>query len=66
MFDASLNTFPIENLSSGTYYLKIEAINRDNEVIETNLRKFYKINKNLKYEFVFEDSFISMINNNTK
>ena len=63
MFDASLNTFPIENLSSGTYYLKIEAINRDNEVIETNLRKFYKINKNLKYEFVFEDSFISMINN---
>ena len=33
MFDASLNTFPIENLSTGTYYLKIEAINRNNEVI---------------------------------
>ena len=63
MFDASLNTFPIENLSTGTYYLKIEAINRNNEVIETNLRKFYKINKNLKNEFVFEDSFISMIDN---
>ena len=63
MFDASLNTFPIENLTSGTYYLKIEAINRNNEVIHTQKRQFYKINKDLKDEFVFEDTFISLLNN---
>ena len=63
MFDASLNTFPIDNLTSGTYYLKIEAINRDNEVIHTQKRQFYKINKDLKDEFVFEDTFISSVDN---
>ncbi len=62
-FDASLNTFPIENLTSGTYYLKIDAINKDNEVIHTQKRQFYKINKKLKDEFVFEDTFISSVDN---
>ena len=44
MFDAS-NTFPIDNLTSGTYYLKIEAINRDNEVIHTQKDSFIKLIK---------------------
>ena len=61
MFDAFINTFPIQNLTSGTYYLKIEAINKNNEVIHTQKRQFYKINKDLKDEFVFEDTFISKI-----
>ena len=63
MFDASLNTFPIENLTTGTYYLKIEAINRDNEIIHTKKRHFYKINKDLKNEIIFDDTFTSLLNN---
>ena len=45
IFNASLNTFPIENLTTGTYYLKNEAINRDNEVIHTQNDSFIKLIK---------------------
>ena len=62
-FNAFINTFPIQNLASGTYYLKIEALNKNNEVIHTQKRQFYKINKDLIDEFVFQDTFISKINN---
>tara|TARA_B100000963_G_scaffold95352_1_gene82129 strand:+ start:154 stop:1554 length:1401 start_codon:yes stop_codon:yes gene_type:complete len=63
MFDASLITFSIENLPSGTYYLNIDAINRNNEAIHSQKRKFYKINKDIKNEFVFDNTFISSIDN---
>ena len=63
VFDASLITFSIKDLISGTYVLKIEAINRNNEVVHTQKRQFYKINKDLKNEIIFDDTFTSLLNN---
>ena len=62
-FYPSLNNFSIESLPTGTYIIKIEAINKKNEVIHTQKSLFYKINKNLKEEFNINNTFISTINN---
>jgi GWxTD domain-containing protein len=62
-FYPSLNSFSIGELPTGTYSLKIEAINRANEVIQSQERQFYKLNKDLKEDVSFEETFITAINN---
>lgn len=62
-FYPSLNSFSIEELPTGTYSLKIEAINRANEVIHSQEREFYKLNKDFKEEVSINETFVTAINN---
>jgi GWxTD domain-containing protein len=61
-FYASLNSFSIEELPTGTYSLKIEAKNRNNEIIHSQERLFYKLNKDITEEISIEETFITAIN----
>ena len=61
---SSLNSFSIEDLPSGTYILRVEARNTDNELIHFKEREFYKLNKNIKIEQLdTEKTFVNAINN---
>ena len=61
-FYPSLNSFSIEELPTGTYSLKIEAKNRNNEIIHSQERLFYKLNKDTTEEISIEETFITAIN----
>lgn len=61
-FYPSLNSFSIEELPTGTYSLKIEAKNRNNEIIHSQERLFYKLNKDITEEISIEETFITAIN----
>lgn len=61
-FFPSLNSFSIEELPTGTYSLKIEAKNRNNEIIHSQERLFYKLNKDITEEISIEETFITAIN----
>ena len=61
-FYPSLNSFSIEELPTGTYSLKIEAKNRNNEIIHSQERLFYKLNKYTTEEISIEETFITAIN----
>jgi GWxTD domain-containing protein len=61
-FYPSLNSFSIEELPTGTYFLKIEAKNRNNEIIHSQERLFYKLNKDITEEISIEETFITAIN----
>ena len=62
-FYSSLNSFSIGNLATGTYLLKLEAKNKNNEIIHSKERQFYKLNKDIKYEELEVEPFVAAIDN---
>ena len=62
-FYTSLNTFSIENLPSGTYFLKLEARDKNNVLLHKKFRKFYNLNKDIPFDNQLSEFFLDKSKN---
>lgn len=59
-----LGSFSLEDLPTGTYFLETSAINKDNKIIHSKKKVFYKMNKDvIDTVDEIENTFVSRITN---